>query len=250
LSDHTQLEHRMEKDWDERAKRGPFHHVLNRYPIGEWDLDEFYGSGGLDMQRWLDPFCDRNGINTRTRVLLEIGCGVGRQTMHLAQRFKRVIALDISQEMLEVAARMVEADNVTWVKGDGVSLRGLKASSVSFAYSMIVLMHIPDPEIQYAYLAEMGRVLRPGGWFFIQLYNDVEGYATKLPKWQDRAATQELKGWSEAARWELENNRFYTGIQTAVDAERTLAVLAEAGLVVLENEGQGTPLWVLGGRKE
>jgi len=114
---------------------------------------------------------------------------------------------------------------------------------------VIVFQHIPDPEIQYEYMREIGRVLRSGGWFLIHLYADEEAYPDTLRKWQRRAEAGELMGWSEAARRELADHRYLTSMQTPVNGERTMDVLAEAGLTVTFNSGAGTFAWILGGQK-
>jgi ubiquinone/menaquinone biosynthesis C-methylase UbiE len=61
---------------------------------------------------------------------------------------------------------------VTWLKGDGSSLRPVEDRSVDACVSYVVFQHIPDPEVQLAYVREMGRVLRPGGWSAFQISND------------------------------------------------------------------------------
>jgi len=54
--------------------------------------------------------------------------------------------------------------------------------------SHVVFQHIPDPAVTLAYVAEMGRVLRPGGWAAFQVSTDpavhrVPGAAARL-RWR------------------------------------------------------------------
>jgi len=62
--------------------------------------------------------------------------------------------------------------NVEWLRGDGSSLAGIEDASASACVSHVVFQHIPDPRVTLAYVREMGRVLRPGGWAAFQVSND------------------------------------------------------------------------------
>ncbi|MCC6361855.1 MAG: methyltransferase domain-containing protein [Phycisphaerales bacterium] len=245
----SNLADRMRREWNERAQLDPMHHVLNRKGLGEWAREDFLATGDENARLYLDPFCADQGIQGARRVCLEIGCGAGRETDALAARFGRVIALDVSDDMLAVARANVTAENVTFVRGSGVDLDVVDSASAGFAYSMIVFQHIPDPEIQYTYLREVGRVLRRSGGFLLHLYADEAAYVARRAKWQARADAGELRGWSEAARRELEGNRFETSMQTAVNVGRALAVLEEVGLDVTLSRNPGTAYWLVGGRR-
>ncbi|MFE4516551.1 methyltransferase domain-containing protein [Kitasatospora sp. NPDC056783] len=97
--------------------------------------------------------------------LLEAGCGVGAQTVHLlaASPGVRLTAADLSAESLARARARVTAwapgADVTWHHGD---LRRLPFPDGSFDHVFLcfVLEHLPDPA---AGLAALRRVLRPGG---------------------------------------------------------------------------------------
>ena len=105
--------------------------------------------------------------------MVELGCGIGRLTRVIAARSARVVAVDVSPEMLAVArAENPELDNVRWLLGDGATLREVPTGSADACISHVVFQHIPDPAITLGYVREMGRVLRPGGWAAFQLSND------------------------------------------------------------------------------
>jgi len=240
----------MRQQWNERVAVDPLHYVLNRKGLHEWTMEDFLATGDENCRRFLEPLAVRYSLTLADRELLEIGCGVGRETRALAARFKHVIALDVSDAMLDQARQNVTASNVTFVRGSGVDLAVVTDGAVDFAYSVIVFQHIPDVEVQYTYLREVGRVLRPGGWFFIHLYADEDAYPVRLAKWQARAEAGELRGWSEAARRELEQERYLTSMQTAVAYDRTLAVLQEAGLTLRYDVGAHTDAWWIGGSRD
>jgi SAM-dependent methyltransferase len=240
----------MQREWNERAVIDPYHYVLNRKGLGEWSTAEFLATGEENCVRFLDPFCTEFNISTHQRIALEIGCGAGRESWALAKRFRRVIGLDVSSAMIDLARQNTEATNVDFRVGNGVNLDVVETDSVSFVYSAIVFQHIPDVTVQYDYLREVGRVLKPGGWFFIHLYADEKDYADKLRRWQIRAEAGDLMGWSEAALPELQDERFLTSMQTPVNYALTLAVLEEAGLELKHDVDANTFAWRIGGQKK
>lgn len=99
----------------------------------------------------------------------EFGCGPGRGTLYLLERGLHVIALDISRHSLLLArgrakrARFVQASNLDLPFAD---------RTFDLVVSDGVIHHTPDPHLAFA---ENVRVLRPGGHFYLGLYNR-QGY--------------------------------------------------------------------------
>ncbi len=97
--------------------------------------------------------------------MLEVGCGVGAQTVHLvaASPGAHLVAMDVSAASLERAMARVEAAapgaNVQWRRAD---LHDLPFEDAAFDHVFVcfVLEHLRDPARA---LAGIRRVLRPGG---------------------------------------------------------------------------------------
>jgi SAM-dependent methyltransferase len=90
---------------------------------------------------------------------LDVGCGEGHNTRHLAALGAEVVALDISE--LFIAAASAEArPGVRFVLGDGARLP-LTDRSFEFVTAFMSLMDVSDPETT---LHEIARVLKPGGF--------------------------------------------------------------------------------------
>src|SRR5919204_5371673 len=70
----------------------------------------------------LESLFARLGADPRGGVCVEVGCGPGRQTRYLAQRFDRVIGVDVSPRMIEFARDEASAPNVEYrvVSGEGL----------------------------------------------------------------------------------------------------------------------------------
>jgi SAM-dependent methyltransferase len=76
-------------------------------------------------------------------------------------------------------ALFTEASNVDWILGNGTELSSLDDETVDFAFSYIVLQHMPKPSFAVRYIREMLRVLKPDGMFLFQ-FNSVPKMSMNL----------------------------------------------------------------------
>jgi SAM-dependent methyltransferase len=97
--------------------------------------------------------------------VLDVACGAGAVTAAAAQTVGpagAVLGIDLSQAMVEAAARHLQAlglDRATTARMDAEQL-ALPDAGVDLVLCALGLMYLPDPD---AALREMLRVLRPGG---------------------------------------------------------------------------------------
>jgi SAM-dependent methyltransferase len=98
--------------------------------------------------------------------VLDYGCGVGRVTRALALTGARVWSVDVSPSMLDYTARYCAGlPGITTVLSDGLGCADLPAASVDGAISCYCFQHMPTLGMVAAVVADIHRVLRPGGWF-------------------------------------------------------------------------------------
>lgn len=91
--------------------------------------------------------------------VLDVAAGPGNVAVELVARgARRVVALDLSEQMLQVGARRGH-DGIDWVNGDAQRLPFADATfdAVTISFG---LRNVPDPQRA---VAEFARVLRPGG---------------------------------------------------------------------------------------
>ena len=94
--------------------------------------------------------------------LLEVGPGPGLTTDVLRRKAARVTAVDLDLDLAGKLASRLAGSNVTVVAGD-VTRLPFPAGRFSCAACLTMLHHIPSPAQQDAALAELARVLNPGG---------------------------------------------------------------------------------------
>ncbi len=95
-------------------------------------------------------------------IALDVGCGPGNVTASLARAAGPdglALGIDVSGPMLARAVRAEAGPQVAFLRADAQRLP-LRDQTVDAVVSIAVVMLVPDP---VAALAEMARVLRPGG---------------------------------------------------------------------------------------
>lgn len=125
--------------WYERERHLPYHRMLDDLEV---ELVERYARG---------------------KHVLEVGCGTGLILERVAQFAASARGIDLSAGMLAKA----KARGLDVAQASATELP-LADASVDVAYSFKVLAHVPD--IADA-MAEMARVVRPGGWVIAEFYN-------------------------------------------------------------------------------
>lgn len=159
----------MRQYWNDRAIENAAWYVDTTLSFDDPDMEQFLADGARIVRDALDG---APAAPAQSEVAVEIGSGLGRIVRSLADRFDRVIGIDISPEMVERAGQLVVDPRVEFRLGDGTSLAGIDDASVDLVLSFTVLQHIPDRKIIEAYLREAGRVLRPGGLLVFQWNNE------------------------------------------------------------------------------
>jgi ubiquinone/menaquinone biosynthesis C-methylase UbiE len=243
----------MRRDWDNRARKNAFHYIASWRK--DWDLASFLASGEEDYLKFVAPVLQRCGISRTGRVMAELGCGAGRMTPNFASRYEKVIALDLSSEML-LRAREIHAQavNILWLRIGGADLACLASDSVDFVFSYLVLQHLPNEELVSSYIREMLRILPPEGAFLFQ-FNGSDKPTMNLSGrlawgivdalWSFRLLalsrkTAALFGFDPAAA-----GKSWRGV--AIGAARIRALVLDNGGEIREMPGEGTPLaWCCG----
>ena len=155
---------KMAADWDARAitPEAGMYFIIDHYEGGR---EAFYASGAkhwADMKAALEYF---GAWQHRSDMVgVEIGCGMGRMTIHMAREFRQFRAYDIAANMLKHAPHL---PNGRYIVGGPNEIAYLKQYA-DYVLSMIVFQHMPRATF-LEYIAESHEALRPGGIFCTQL---------------------------------------------------------------------------------
>jgi 2-polyprenyl-3-methyl-5-hydroxy-6-metoxy-1,4-benzoquinol methylase len=117
-----------------------------------------------DFPRWKD------------KDVLEVGCGIGTDTVSFARQGARVTAMDLSPASVDIARQRAEvyglSDRIQFVIGDAEALTEIaQLESYDLIYSFEVIHHSPHTE---QILAQMRRLIRPTGEIKVMVYNRFE----------------------------------------------------------------------------
>jgi SAM-dependent methyltransferase len=103
------------------------------------------------------------------KVILDLGCGTGRNSNYLAEKGNTVIGIEISKTALSIAKR--EADEMGVIVDYRLEDIGqpydILDSSVDVVLD-VTSSNSLDEKGRAIYLLECARVLRPGGYFFVR----------------------------------------------------------------------------------
>ena len=105
--------------------------------------------------------CD---LSLAGRDVVEIGCGTACNTLWLAEHAENVLALDISEGMLQRAKARVQTPRVRFLQHDIRSAWPGADESADVVIAMLVLEHVERLEPIFG---EAARVLRCGGDLFV-----------------------------------------------------------------------------------
>ena len=97
-------ENLMKSKWNERAKKDAFYYIETTFYNG--NIDAFFAFGEERTKLILDLIITQFIPSARNASVLEIGCGLGRFSRALSKRFRRVIAVDIADEMIRQAKEL------------------------------------------------------------------------------------------------------------------------------------------------
>ena len=117
------------------------------------------------------------------KLVLEIGCGAGIDSAEFARNGAKVASTDLTRAGTELTRDLLKESGLpsAVIQSDAKTLP-FKNEAFDCVYSFGVLHHIPDVETA---LAEIHRVLKPGGRLMVMLYHrDSLLYAYSIIYWR------------------------------------------------------------------
>ena len=105
--------------------------------------------------------------------VLEVGCGIGTDTINFARAGAQVTAIDLSERSLEIArnrAAVYKLTNINFIHANVEELAAILPATTRYdlVYSFGVLHHTPNPNIA---LRQIVSFLAPGGTLKLMVYH-------------------------------------------------------------------------------
>jgi len=160
----------VRRTYEQLGREDPLYAVLSRRELrgNKWDVDAFFATGEREIAQVLD-YVQGLGLSLGRDRALDFGCGVGRLSQALGDRFEQVVGVDIADSMIDRAREFNRhGERVEYMVNTRDDLSILGDRRFDFVYSNITLQHIP-PEHGENYIRAFFRVLRPGGVVIFQV---------------------------------------------------------------------------------
>ncbi|MBZ5520913.1 MAG: class I SAM-dependent methyltransferase [Acidobacteriia bacterium] len=166
----------LQQDWEKFAQLDPLWSICAdpRKREGRWQEEDFFESGRREIATVLQRLKAIGHFPVTEGPALDFGCGVGRLTRALAEYFTECWGVDIAPTMIEKARAYHQQEPRCRFQLNEGDLSAFPDQYFSFIYSSIVLQHI-DTKYVRRYLAEFGRVLKPGGLLVFQMADVLQG---------------------------------------------------------------------------
>ncbi|MFH1784732.1 MAG: methyltransferase domain-containing protein [bacterium] len=131
-----------------------------------------------------DTFIEKTGLKLeklKGKLILDVGCGVGRYIEPVARCAQEVVGIDLSYAVDSAQENLKYFDNVHIIQADIFNLP-FKKETFDFIYSIGVLHHTPDTKKAFLNLIPF---LKKGGSIAIWLYSNETRYERVSNKFTD-----------------------------------------------------------------
>ena len=176
----------VESTWSGLGETAPEYSVLSSNEFdpafGLIDQEEFYRTGYAEVQQICDILKRHGFLMDSLEEVVEFGCGLGRVTIPLAKKLKKVTAYDISSPHLGVARSNLDSQKIENVELKRFSTFDQSIVSCDLFYSRIVFQHNPPPLIRFLIKRAL-MSLKPLGIAIFQVPTYIPDYSFDISKY-------------------------------------------------------------------
>ena len=139
-------------------------YTMLHYPYYRNEGESFHTS-----QKNLTDYCISRLPSLEGKHVLEVGCGNGLQAIYMMNKYSpaSITAIDLNASNIAIAKSEVAGSglkNIEFKVGDAQNLVAIKDHSIDYVINIESAFHYPDKS---AFIKEISRVLKPGGYFLI-----------------------------------------------------------------------------------
>ena len=163
--------------WEDKAKENPLFAVMSAEQFkdkgadpNDWsaeDLQAFFAKGQFMFDNFLRPVIERMPLRPGNAFIVEYGSGMGRILKAVKAAGFECAGIDISPTMLGYSRQLVpEVSRLSLLNEYGHC--DIPDASADFVFSYAVIQHISVLSSVRSAIAEMCRIVKPGGILKIQ----------------------------------------------------------------------------------
>ncbi len=158
----------------------------------------------INKTRDLEAISLRDTLSTITfENCLEIGCGTGKNTQWLITKGQKILAVDISEEMLSVAKQKIKDEKVTFLNANVMASWDFTSKTFDLVVCSLVLEHIENLKPIFRNIAKH---MAPNGVLYIGELHPSKQYTGSSAKFETSegeqvvsAFTHHISDFTEAA---------------------------------------------------
>ncbi len=162
---------------------------------------------GGSAQQFVESKLHREGDDLRRMVelaelsgserVLDVATGGGHTALAFARHVREVVASDLTPKMLSVAEQFIRSqgqNNVQFMRADAESMP-FSVEEFDVVTARLAPHHFPNP---HRFVAEVARVLRPGGRFVLDDNmgpedDELDDFMDRFERWRDPSHVRALK---------------------------------------------------------
>ena len=171
-----------------------------------------------EMLRQITNYHPPAGGSITNKKILEVGAGMGGDSVFLAKKGADVTVLDFSREALEQVKENAEKEGIlfNYVEADALDMP-FKNDSFDIIFHQGFLEHFNNPE---DYLKEQHRVLKKGGYLIVDVPQKYTAYTIKK-------------------HFAIRQNKWFAGWETEYSPRELRSIMEKCGFSVVNMYGWG-----------
>lgn len=169
--------HWKQSSWDEKAKENPLYAIMTTAEMtdagssgfSEEHLSMLFAKGRKLFNDHIAGLIRRSGLPREHCFLVEFGCGAGRILNAVVEAGYACAGIDISETMLALCSELVPGVKSLHRCDPNTCATDLPDAVATHVYSYAVVQHIASLTTFRHAVAEMMRLLKPGGFLALQV---------------------------------------------------------------------------------
>jgi 2-polyprenyl-3-methyl-5-hydroxy-6-metoxy-1,4-benzoquinol methylase len=153
-----------------------------------YDIWAFQYDTNHNKTRDLEAIAIRNELDKiKFSNCLEIGCGTGKNTEWLVSKSEKIVAVDLSNEMLSKAKGKISSETVTFIRADIKEEWTFTESKFDLIGFSLVLEHIEKLDHIFC---ETAKKITPNGYVYIGELHPFKQYTGTKARFEDEKGLQ------------------------------------------------------------